>query len=183
MLITISKLLKSRQLPINAVLETVMVEIESRTILTCIYVQPNCTEEYFAQLLFCIRSLPDDQDLLVVGDFNLPDIDWKTLSGVGTHGRDFCDCVFDKNLTQVLLEPTHKLGGTLDLLLSNCPDRIGSLWVDPTSPSDHYLITFKLQLRNCVTCRQKEHIQVPCYGKADLVGLDQFLLDVDFSPL
>ena len=137
MLIAISKLLKSRQLPTNKALEAVMVEIESRTILTCIYVQPNCTEDYFDRLLACIHSLPDGQDLLVVGDFNLPDINWKTLSGMGTHGRDFCDCVFEKNLTQVLLEPTHKLGNTLDLLLSNCPDRISSLWIDSASPSDH----------------------------------------------
>ena len=86
MLSAISKLLKSRQLSIYAALEAVMVEIESRILLTCIYVQTNCTEEYFDQLLTCIRSLPDGQDLLVVGDFNLPDINWKTLFGVGTHG-------------------------------------------------------------------------------------------------
>ena len=82
MLIAIPKLLKSRQLPINTALEAVMVEVESRVILTCTYIQPSCTDEYFDQLLTCIHSLPDGQDLLVVGNFNLPDINWKTLNVV-----------------------------------------------------------------------------------------------------
>ena len=119
----------------------------------------------------------------MVGDFNVPDIIWKILSGVGTHGRNFCGCVLEKNLTLVLLEPTHKLGNTFDLLLSNCLGRISSLWIDLTSPSHHYSITLKLQLRNSITCCHSEHKQVPCYGKADLVGLDRFLLDLDFSPV
>ncbi len=70
---------------------------------------------------------------------------------------------------------------TLDFVLSNCPE---SLWSDSTSHSDHHLVSFLLQSRNYImTCRHKECKQVPCYHRADLVGLDQFLLGTDFSPL
>ena len=62
-LIAVTKLLKSRQLLTYAALESVMVEN---------WVWHNFNLHLCSQLLACIRSLPDDQDLSMVGDFNLP---------------------------------------------------------------------------------------------------------------
>ena len=75
----------------NTTLEADLVEVETDTILHCIYVQRNCTEEYFNDMLVCIRSLPNENNLLVVGDFNSPDINWESLCTTCPRSMKFCD--------------------------------------------------------------------------------------------
>ena len=52
-LIAILKHLQSRHLPTHPLLEAVMVQIESRTVVLCVYVPPNCSDDYFNQLIKC----------------------------------------------------------------------------------------------------------------------------------
>ena len=85
----------------------------------CIYAQPNCSTEYFHDLLACFHSLPEHKDIQVTGEFNLPEIYWEARSGLGVRSTEFCDCIFEKNLVQLISEPTHTMGNTLDLVLSN----------------------------------------------------------------
>ena len=62
--------------------------------------------------------------LILLGDFNFPNIDWNSLTG-STHSTNlFCDLVFDLNLKQMVNFPAHLKGNTLDLVLANCPDLI-----------------------------------------------------------
>ena len=53
---------------------------------------------------------------ITVGDFNFPDIDWSTLMGTSIPSNSFCNFVFDCNLTEHVLEPTHIKG---DLVLTS----------------------------------------------------------------
>ena len=58
-------------------------------------------------------------DIIITGDFNLPDINWDTLSATSTSSSAFCDFIFDSLLTQLVDLPTHVKGNILDLVLSN----------------------------------------------------------------
>lgn len=68
--------------------------------------------------------------LFLVGDFNMPDINWHNLTSNSPTSRQFCDLVFALNLSQLVLNPTHVLGGILDLVITNPPELIENLSVD-----------------------------------------------------
>ena len=124
-LIAILKLLQSRHLPTHSSLEAVMIQIESRTVVLCVYIPPNCSDDYFSQLIECIQSLPEDKDLPLISIF-------LKLTGVLCPpyvpcAMTFCDCIFVKNFTQLICEPTHSLGNILDLVFSNSPDNVINL--------------------------------------------------------
>ena len=182
-LIAVDKSIRSIQLTVGYNIEAVMVELESYLVVLCIYAQPNCCTEYFQDLLACLHSLPEDKNILVTGDFNLPEIHWEALSGGGLRSTEFCDCILEKNLVQLIFEPTHRMGSTLDLVLSNQPDRICNLWLDTDTPSDHYLVTFELLRKKSVIHNSQGSKQVFCFSGADMLGLDHFLLLSDFSPM
>ena len=44
--------------------------------------------------------------VIAIGDYNLPGIDWETLSGDSPVSNTFCDLVFDLNLTQLMGSPS-----------------------------------------------------------------------------
>ena len=96
----------------------------------------------------------------------------------------FCDFVFQFNLTQHVLQPTHIKGNILDLVLSNAKISIDNLAI--SSPcihkfnTDHFFISFhpNTTYEFVVT---KSSRYVFDYGRADLDGLCSYLLDVDFS--
>ena len=88
--------------------------------------------------------------LILLGDFNVRDINWDSLCGQSPFSTDFCDAVFNLNLTQRIKEPTHVYiaGNILDLVLINVPDDILNLQIYCESPSpipsDHFIIAFDL---------------------------------------
>ena len=90
--------------------------------LCCIYIPP-CTDDlllseviqYFSTL---INSYPRNS-LVLVGDFNLPDINWDNLTASSTASRTFCDFIFDNALLQVVDTSTHSKGNILDLIITN----------------------------------------------------------------
>ena len=55
-LIVVHKSIRSIQLTVEYNIEAVMVELESYLIVLCIYIQPNCSTEYFHDLLACLHS-------------------------------------------------------------------------------------------------------------------------------
>ena len=103
--------------------------------------------EYFHYL----SDLANNQDpVIIMGDFNLPDINWATLTGSTAVSNVFCDLVFELNFVQVVLQPTHSHGNILDLVLTNNEELISSLTVQSQPPlpvdTDHFLIFFNIQL-------------------------------------
>ncbi|KAK4830250.1 hypothetical protein QYF61_009317 [Mycteria americana] len=79
---------------------------------------PNQDEEadelFYKQLGEVSRSLA----LLLVGDFNLPDVCWKYNTAERKQSRRFLECVEDNYLTQLVSEPIGG-GALLDLLFTN----------------------------------------------------------------
>ena len=114
----------------------------------CAYIQPGNDERDFHQTLELISSIPSRSDLLLLGDFNAPDVNWNTLTASSTRSSALCECIFNKNLIQIFMGPMHHLGNTLDLILTNCPDRVSNIFVDQKLTSDHYRISFHVEAGN-----------------------------------
>ncbi|CAM5089359.1 unnamed protein product [Eretmochelys imbricata] len=97
-------------------------------------------EAFFRQLTEATRS----HALILMGDFNFPDISWESNTAVHRQSRKFLESVGDNFLAQVLEEPTRG-GAFLDLLLTNRVELVGEAKVDGNlGGSDHELVEFRI---------------------------------------
>ena len=83
---------------------------------------------------------------------NFPDIDWKSESirpftQYKQLHKDFLDALHENGLEQIITEPTHIHGNTLDLICTNNPNYVMETDVVVPGLSDHYLITAVLDHR------------------------------------
>ena len=135
-------------------------------IIAVVYRQPNdvaggnkSTSEQFAPLLEELSAVIDSQpaptsNILVAGDFNLPHTTWPDCtpkSGASADEKrmieqlsNFCSQHF---LVQVIDQPTHTGGNTLDLALTNNPHMFTAVSIFPTSPvSSHHMAIIETSL-------------------------------------
>ena len=161
-----------------------VISVKIGHILLCtVYISPNIDTGSLMNLLSYLADLSSSSEhLLIVGDFNAPDIKWSSLTGTQSHSNLICDFVFHANFTQVVLEPTHTKGHILDIVLANC-DLIQNLQVDTAHPvlsSDHYAITFDIDYYHKPVLKCKNQY-VYDYRNADLKGLFDFISNCDFD--
>ena len=89
---------------------------------------------------------------LYMGDFNLPNIDWRLLDAKGdgdTLENNFLDCVQNALLFQNVLEPTRWRGDVtphvLDLVFTNEENMVEDVqYLGPLGKSDHCVLLFKV---------------------------------------
>ena len=165
-------------------LEIVAIKIHYRINFTlCVVYSPPCADlTYFSSLLTFLSDLSNNERVIILGDFNLPDIDWFCLSGCSSLSTLFCDFMFDNNLSQLIRQSTHNKGNILDLVLTNDLDCIGDVSVTDSLPikSDHYLIHFFINSQPVRSAKSKSR-QVIDYSKKYMQGLCDYLLDYDFT--
>ena len=191
-MLAISNDFPSRQLssPINLEVVTVFVSLVPAVTCCLVYAPLNATVEYHTELtnyLATITLLPNS--ILIIGDFNMPDINLSTLTGCSVISNNFCEFIFQSNLIQVVNTPTHKLGNTLDLILTDNTENIVNLTVHPLEyqciPSDHHLIT--CNINTCHACMTSMPVtkdrEVFDYAKGDCSNLNECLLSCDFAAL
>jgi hypothetical protein len=86
-----------------------------------LYRPPNSGYENTDELCSLIDRL--EGDTIMIGDFNFPEIDWR--NNVTTmRSQSFLDVITANQYQQLVHFPTHTKGNTLDLVLTNCSDRI-----------------------------------------------------------
>ena len=121
MLLAVNNNLSSKQLSLSDDIESIVVEIDSsRPIVVCVlYVPPNANDLYHQHISDVLHSLPPNKDLMIIGDFNLPDIDWDLLNGESKQSTNFCELIVHLNLCQLIISSTHNAGNILDLILTN----------------------------------------------------------------
>ena len=135
--------------------EAVMGTLSSiNTILITLYRPPGTQDEMFRELLAEIQQYLDNamerkhHDIYIMGDFNLPSIDWMSLADDHSQGQvrgnvptqrlfDFMGANF---LTQVVDVPTRE-GKTLDLVLTNCPRYVHEVVSEKLPISDHNMVS------------------------------------------
>ena len=157
-------------------------------ILTCVYIPPGSndlpTMSILVSILIQVIQSDPSSDTIVVGDFNLPDIHWDTLSASSTVSKAFCDFVFDNTLIQLVDHPTHTRGNILDLILTSSTKCIANLTIDTASnwsTSDHYGITFEILSQPALHSSCTVPNYVHDFPKANYNGILSYLLDFDYS--
>ena len=188
-MLAISNTLPSKRALSPPDLEVVSVSILLGNIeITCcaVYAPPNATSEYHRNLVDYLTTIAAlSTPILLLGDFNLSDINWATLTGSSSISNNFCEFVFNSNLAQLVNSPTHICGNTLDLVLTNNPKYVSNLAVHPPDykcvKSDHYLITFTINFKHLASTPTTT--EVFNYAKGDYVGLSEYLLSCDLSSL
>ena len=161
-------------------LEAVTVQILSKFsfILCLVYLPPNSLVNVFDTLSthvtnLCHKNLP----IIILGDFNTPDINWDTLTGSSSQSNLFCDLVFHLNLLQLVDKPTHVQGNTLDLIFTNKEDLIDNVTVQPQEAfcvsSDHFMVSFNLCLPSYSSINIPHYVFD--YGKYKFEELNDYL--------
>ena len=122
---------------------------------------------------------------VIIGDFNLPNIDWTRRWSPCAGERMVLDTVGDMFWEQMVHVPTHRLGNTLDLCLTSSLELFtGVEVVAPLGNSDHMGLEVSLVGRVTDVSSKEE---VPDWEKADLQGmrekLETFEWEEEFAQL
>ena len=127
-------------------------------------ITPSTPTEYHKKLYDYLGTLPHNEHILLISDFNAPDIEWDTYSYTCFNSELLCDFVVDYNLTQFIDKQlvSTTIYSTL-LYITNMDNLIQDISIHPAEDfiiqSDHLMITFSLTtLQNHQ--RTKLHIQV-----------------------
>ena len=103
-----------------------------------VYRPPNGGAVSISNLTNLIKSV--EKGSVLIGDFNLPEIDWQTCHSKG-RTREFMEAVKDGLLEQLVDFPTHSRGNVLDLVLTNIPERVTEVTeVGKLGSSDHSMM-------------------------------------------
>ena len=122
-----------------------------------IYRSPNATDKENDKLNEQITKIADEhlrEKLVLVGDFNFPDIDWAgdtCHKGDNHKASKFLECLHFNHLSQFISEPTHHRGTQsptlIDLILSNDDDLVQNIvHYPPLGKSHHSLIYFNIDM-------------------------------------
>ena len=110
-----------------------------------IYRSPNAGPESIEKLATLIKSV--GKNTLLIGDFNLPDINWTT-GEAGGRSSPVLEAVTEAFMEQLVTFPTQVRGNVLDLVLTNVPERIQSVMAGGRlGASDHEIILVHIQCK------------------------------------
>ena len=144
----------------NGVVETVAVYSEKENLLICaIYRQPDDSSHNhrsgaaeftlaLQEITNTIATLQGTPDILLCGDFNLPNATWHrndtTENSTPSSNNALTQALIEFQnkhfLTQMVHKPTHRAGNILDLVLTNNQQLINEVHCLPTQFTDHYVV-------------------------------------------
>ena len=117
---------------------------------------------------------------VLIGDFNYPDIDWENGTS-GARSREFYETTADMFMEQLVTEPTHVSGHTLDLILSNREGLIREVKTEGRiGKSDHDIVTFEMAINEK---NEKEKRVRPNYKRANFIEMRATLDKNDWRGL
>jgi len=108
------------------------------------YRPPDQGEEVDEAFYRQLQAASQSQALVLMGDFNHPDISWENHTARQAQSRRFLQSINDKFLMQVVEEPTRK-GTLLDLVLTNKKGLVEDVKVrGRLGCSDHETVKFRI---------------------------------------
>ena len=155
----------------------------------CIYLPPKfsaCIDTINALCFVISQFSKSSSPCFVLGDFNLPNIDWITPLSKGNQSHDlFLQFCVDNGWSQEIQTPTHRKQNILDLLLCNYSGKnilISSTVNSPLSSTcDHNLISFVIQTYTSSLSLVKP--KYPNFFKADYESISNSLAQIDWHLL
>ena len=107
-----------------------------------VYRSPNARPESIAELCDLVKQA--GKNSIFFGDFNLPGIDWRGGTATG-RAAEFMEAVDDALMEQMVEFATQVSGNTLDLVITNAPERITEVSEEGRlGSSDHTMIKVKI---------------------------------------
>ena len=166
------------------------IDKDNEFIFGVIYRSPSCTEEESLNVnkLICyISEKYIRSNVILVGDFNYRDIDWKKdLSGTGDKqlASKFLKCIHSNYLVQLVDEPTHHRGTQtptlIDLILTNHNDVVHDIeYHPPLGKSHHSVLCFNLSI--CANSNVKENVEKYRLDKGDFGGMRDYVSKIDWK--
>ncbi len=152
-----SKRMKNLELASIVHNEIMVIELkpqrQSKIAIVVTYRPPDdVSNEYIDNFRNVLKNVENSRykNICVMGDLNLPNFDWTTGVPVNNlnRGNDFYEVFQEHSLVQLVREPTHVNGNTLDLVLCNFPNSFNSITVEEDAfSSDHYPIEFNIRVK------------------------------------
>ena len=115
------------------------------------------------------RSQKNTPNVIIAGDFNLPDIDWLNIQTTNAktaskHNKLF-EILNEFGLNNIVNDPTRiESQNVLDLILTSNPSIVSNTHI-ASGMSDHEAVVFNINIRP-ITHNKKPH-KVYKYGSAD----------------
>ncbi|KAF6036647.1 hypothetical protein EB796_005040 [Bugula neritina] len=153
-------------------------------ILCCCYVPPSSASMCVVSIENLLNHLSltyPNNYIVLTGDFNLPDINWTNVRVKESSSRKSLHFSFLNNLKangfhQLVTEPTHIAGNTLDLVITNNCNIVDNINIINPGISDHYMVSFRLSFLKAkpdYILRTKK-----LYHKADTISIRNYLSEV-----
>ena len=151
-MLAIDQSISIKTIPSPEDIKAVVVHLTQHSVKLClIYNPPNSDKLYEQKLISFLYLISCNQmtcNIVILGDFNAPDIDWLTLSADSGFSIQLCDLIFQYNLTQVITSSTHEHSNILDLVITNNEEIISDISIHSKNEllikSDHYPVFCKL---------------------------------------
>ena len=143
-----------------------------------VYRPPGSGHENSEELCKIMRNF--DNQTILIGDVNLPDINWSDQTSAA-RGKEVLTTAQIENLEQLVDFPTHIKGNILDLILTNCSERIISLSNGGRiGKSDHCVLNIEVKID---FMKKNERATRPNWTKADIEGLREFLGNINWNQI
>ncbi|MGE5822757.1 MAG: reverse transcriptase domain-containing protein [Nitrososphaerota archaeon] len=137
------------------------------------YKSPNADDNEMNELYKSISTASRGQ-VLIMGDFNFPNIDWDTLDS-DAEGSKFIDLILDNYLSQHVKSPTREKN-ILDLVIVSNDSMINRVEVrERLGISDHNVLTWELKCDICMAKRRQPYRQ---FHKADYSEMREWFADI-----
>ena len=136
----------------NGVVETLAVHSERENlVIAVIYRQPDDgshrsgsyeLSQALTRIDSALESVEGNPNLIICGDFNLPNVNWSEPHQQPNNPLYSTLATFQSKhlLTQMVTQPTHKAGNTLDLIFTNNKQLFNEIHCFNTIHSDHTIV-------------------------------------------
>lgn len=171
--------------------ETLWINIQIHPIkllLIAVYRPPHSTIQNDTLIYEKIKEASFTENILILGDFNLPHIKWPLTRNDYRNTADdlFIDMYLESNLSQFVDRPTRyrvlNNPSILDLVLSNDENLVTEIKYDqPIGKSDHLTLQVSLQLY--VHLEQKHYQPRRNYWKANYNEINRYIENFDLTEL
>ncbi len=146
--------------------DSVYLEISTKSnkiMITTVYRPPKAQAADDAALYEEIKSVIQNKQAVIIGDFNCPCINWPSMNG-DQEGNRLIEMAEDAFLTQIVTQPMRE-NNILDLVFASDPDLIRDCKVgEKISGSGHHLIRFSIKTEFTLTSNKTK---IPDYRKAN----------------
>lgn len=143
--------------------------------ISTVYRRPSTTINEDFELYSIMEETLNADEALLLGDFNLPDINWNLNTGTNQQAKLMIDFIENNYLHQCVMEPTRGRN-ILDLVITSQENLVSNITVgEHLGTCDHRLIRFDLNAKYSTT---SNYSQAPDYSRANFDGLREALVNI-----